>query len=491
MQIRFAPTIAADAAVLALPIASGGMANLATEQVGEAGLRIVRAAAAGGRFEGEAGGVPRVSSSATAACAASSCSASAPAARMDWEKAGGALTARLLTSGVEAVTVDLSTASPSAVEAARFAAAASQRGWRHDAYRTKLADKQKPTLATITLAGAPDGAEAAWYAQEAVTRGMALTRALVAEPANLLYPESFVEQVTKSVEGMGLEITVLDEEAMRGFGMGALLGVSQGSVRRCAHPGAEMERGRRGRSGARAGGQGRHLRYRRHHDQARGRHGRHEVGHGRRRRGGRRNEGDRRSQGESERDRRLRSRREHAGRQCAAAGRYRHLDVGADDRGHQHRGGWAAGARRRHHLGAADASSQDDRRSRHAHGGDDRRARQRTWRAVLERRCAGGPVARGRQGVGRQVVAVPARRQLQQADRFADRGHDERRPARRRLDHRGAVHQAVRRRRRPAGRISTSREWSGPTSRAPPTTKGATGYGVRLLDRFVADNFES
>ncbi len=108
---------------------------------------------------------------------------------------------------------------------------AAQRAWRHDIYRTKLADKAKPTLTRIVVAGAPDGIDTAWAHQDAVTQGMALTRTLVAEPPNILYPESFVAQVTASVEGLGLTLTVLDEAAMAELGMGALLGVSQGSRR--------------------------------------------------------------------------------------------------------------------------------------------------------------------------------------------------------------------------------------------------------------------
>ena len=120
---------------------------------------------------------------------------------------------------------------PSAKAVARFAAGAAQRAWRFDQYRTKLADKLKPTLTAVTLTGTPDGSEAAWATQEAVTQGMALTRNLVAAPPNVLYPESFVEQVLADVEGLGLEVTVLDEAAMVELGMGALLGVSQGSRR--------------------------------------------------------------------------------------------------------------------------------------------------------------------------------------------------------------------------------------------------------------------
>ena len=58
-----------------------------------------------------------------------------------------------------------------------------------------------------------------------------MTRELVTEPANIIYPESFVERVRASSKGTGVEIEVLDRAAMEKLGMGALLGVAQGSVR--------------------------------------------------------------------------------------------------------------------------------------------------------------------------------------------------------------------------------------------------------------------
>jgi leucyl aminopeptidase len=60
---------------------------------------------------------------------------------------------------------------------------------------------------------------------------VSLTRELVTEPANIIYPESFVDRVKKSLEGTGVEIEVLDRAAMEKLGMGALLGVAQGSIR--------------------------------------------------------------------------------------------------------------------------------------------------------------------------------------------------------------------------------------------------------------------
>ncbi|MEM6586420.1 MAG: leucyl aminopeptidase, partial [Pseudomonadota bacterium] len=49
--------------------------------------------------------------------------------------------------------------------------------------------------------------------------------------ANILYPESFIAKCEEAFVGTGAEITVLDEPAMEELGMGALLGVGQGSRR--------------------------------------------------------------------------------------------------------------------------------------------------------------------------------------------------------------------------------------------------------------------
>ncbi|MEL7190000.1 MAG: leucyl aminopeptidase, partial [Pseudomonadota bacterium] len=54
---------------------------------------------------------------------------------------------------------------------------------------------------------------------------------LVTEPANILYPETFVGICKEAFEGTGAKITVLDVDQMEKLGMGALLGVGQGSVR--------------------------------------------------------------------------------------------------------------------------------------------------------------------------------------------------------------------------------------------------------------------
>jgi leucyl aminopeptidase len=147
------------------------------------------------------------------------------------EKAGAALSARYLTSGEKALAIDFSDGRLDTRAVASVLLGARLRAWRHDAYRTKLKEEQKRTLGEIVALGAPDGAEAAWQVEEALAEGVELTRELVAEPANVIYPETFVERVTARLEGTGVEVVVLDEAEMRALGMGALLGVSQGSAR--------------------------------------------------------------------------------------------------------------------------------------------------------------------------------------------------------------------------------------------------------------------
>jgi len=145
------------------------------------------------------------------------------------ERVGGALTAKLLTSGETRLVIDA--AGIDARAAARLAFGAAARSWRHDVYRTKLGRKQKPTLEEVVIVGADKGAEAEWAHEQAVLAGLDLTRRLVSDPPNILYPESFVERCREAMDGLGVAIEVLDEKAMRKLGMGALLGVAQGSVR--------------------------------------------------------------------------------------------------------------------------------------------------------------------------------------------------------------------------------------------------------------------
>jgi len=148
------------------------------------------------------------------------------------EKLGGTAAAKLQTSGEKTAVIDLSGLKYDADATARVGLSAALRSWRYDRYRTKLKDNQKQTLEEVVIDGGDAGAARRYEQRWApVVEGVSLTRELVTEPANIIYPETFVERVGAAVKGSGLEVEVLDRAAMEKLGMGALLGVAQGSIR--------------------------------------------------------------------------------------------------------------------------------------------------------------------------------------------------------------------------------------------------------------------
>jgi leucyl aminopeptidase len=148
------------------------------------------------------------------------------------EKLGGTAAARLQTSGEKRAVIDLTGLGYDADAAARVGLGTALRSWRYDLYRTKLKENQKPTLEEVVIVGGDSGAAKRYEQRWApVVGGVSLTRELVTEPANVIYPETFVERVRAAIKGTGLEIEVLDRVAMEKLGMGALLGVAQGSIR--------------------------------------------------------------------------------------------------------------------------------------------------------------------------------------------------------------------------------------------------------------------
>jgi len=147
------------------------------------------------------------------------------------ERAGAALTAKYLRSGEAEMVLDLGHADLSGDEAAAALLGVRLRGWAFDTYRTKLADEKQVSLETVHVVGAPAGTQKAWETAQAIAKGVEFTKRLITLPANVLYPESFVAECEDAFKGTGAEITVLDEAEMTKLGMGALLGVGQGSRR--------------------------------------------------------------------------------------------------------------------------------------------------------------------------------------------------------------------------------------------------------------------
>jgi leucyl aminopeptidase len=230
MQIRFADRRPDGDYALVLPVAGGD--RRALEGVAE--RTNIEAALQRQRFEGEAASVAEhfIADNGSVRRLLLVGTGTGATTPINAEKLGSAVAARLQTSGEKNAVVDLTGLEIEAEAAARVALGAALRSWRYDRYRTKLKDKHKPTLEQVTIVGAARGAEQRWRDRwEAVVRGTELTRELVTEPANIIYPESFVTRCREAFKDTGLEVEVLGQDQMRALGMGALLGVAQGSVR--------------------------------------------------------------------------------------------------------------------------------------------------------------------------------------------------------------------------------------------------------------------
>ena len=115
--------------------------------------------------------------------------------------------------------------------AAEFAYGALLKSFRFDKYFTQQKDEQQPALAKlIFMLDGHNMAKKIFSTYEAINSGVSLTRELVSEPANIIHPESYAARL-KELAADGIDVEVLGEEQMQKLGMGALLGVGQGSTR--------------------------------------------------------------------------------------------------------------------------------------------------------------------------------------------------------------------------------------------------------------------
>ena len=149
------------------------------------------------------------------------------------ERWAGHAVKRVLTSGAEKLVLQPDALpSVSKAEAGSHAAMGARlAAYRFDTYRTKLKPDQKPSLTTVEISmDGPAAAKARAEKDAAIVEGVFFARDLVSEPPNVLYPETFAERL-RDLETIGCEVDILEPAAMERLGMGALLGVAQGSSR--------------------------------------------------------------------------------------------------------------------------------------------------------------------------------------------------------------------------------------------------------------------
>ncbi|WP_017668535.1 leucyl aminopeptidase [Sandarakinorhabdus sp. AAP62] len=230
LAISYLPAVAEAAAALVVFAGPDGALSAGAKAADAACNGAVQAAAKAARFEGDVGGIVELLAPAGLTASRLLLVGTGPADKIDAsvaERIGGAIAARLLLSGETTASVDVAGVAAGDL-AAHLAHGAVLRSWRFDQYRTTQKAKQKPTLTSLAIVGA--GEVTAHDRLMAIAGGVARTRTLVSEPPNIIYPESFVESA-RDLAALGVELTILDDAEMKKLGMGALLGVAQGSVR--------------------------------------------------------------------------------------------------------------------------------------------------------------------------------------------------------------------------------------------------------------------
>jgi leucyl aminopeptidase len=118
-----------------------------------------------------------------------------------------------------------------AEQVAELALGTRLRAYAFDRYKTKRKEgEERAGKAEVNIACAnPAAAERAWGRAAGLADGVVWARDLINEPANVLYPAEFARRAA-SLRKLGVIVEVLDVPAMRKLGMGALLGVGQGSM---------------------------------------------------------------------------------------------------------------------------------------------------------------------------------------------------------------------------------------------------------------------
>ena len=110
-------------------------------------------------------------------------------------------------------------------QAAEIAFGLAMRAYDFNAHKTAEPKLAGPVVMMVTN---PEAVASAAAPGAAVAEGVFFTRDLVNEPANILTTYDFAARLA-AMQELGLEVEILEEEQLEKLGMGALLGVGQGS----------------------------------------------------------------------------------------------------------------------------------------------------------------------------------------------------------------------------------------------------------------------
>lgn len=136
----------------------------------------------------------------------------------------------LKQKGVKTIALSLDPAYSTVEHAAAIAEGAMTGAWESDKYKTDPKKGEKQVTAFIVVADNAEQLSKAFEAGRTIGEAQNLTRDLANEPANKMTPAVLAEEARSMAARHGLECEILDRDAMAGLGMGALIGVAQGSI---------------------------------------------------------------------------------------------------------------------------------------------------------------------------------------------------------------------------------------------------------------------
>jgi len=236
MRVSFAGLDLTRTGSLVALVGDGGVLSASAEKLNERTNGAVRRAMKASRFKGAVNKTLAILSPAGISAERILLVGVGKAADFDAlaaQNLGGTVAAALAGAGDDKAAIAIDPVKGSSLSAAEFAANAAYgallRSYRFDKYRTREKAEDKPTLKSLVAMTRDHAAARRLYGPMAkVADGVFLTRDLVSEPANVLYPASFAAR-TRVLAKLGVKVQVLDRKHMESLGMGALLGVAQGS----------------------------------------------------------------------------------------------------------------------------------------------------------------------------------------------------------------------------------------------------------------------
>ena len=147
---------------------------------------------------------------------------------LDFEKLGSDLYIFLKNNKIEHSFLNTEKSFVSNIQLEKLIHGAQLKSYDFNTYKT---DKSKKVITYLNVVGNKfKKSNLLRNKLNSLLEGIFLTRDLVSEPGNVLHPDEYAKRITK-LRKFGLKVNVYDQKKLKKMGMNALLGVGQGSVR--------------------------------------------------------------------------------------------------------------------------------------------------------------------------------------------------------------------------------------------------------------------